>query len=680
MDRLLEDLQYIKGVGPKRRKQLNRLGLNTVFDLIWNIPRSYFNRDNVNRITELRDSEASSIKGKICSTGTTRTRSGMIIFKALVQDDSGAITAVWFNQPFMSRIIKPGQDVFLSGKPRMFSFSGMEFNVSEYEVIEDKDTYFKVLPIYALTEGLSQRMMRSITLNSIRDYLDYYPEVLDKNLRKKYNLCPIDYAFSNIHFPNSREAYRQARKRLAMEELFLFQLQIRQLERYLPKDNYVIHQEKTDLVKRLTSELPFQLTKAQKKVVNEIFADMESPLAMNRLLQGDVGAGKTAVAALAMAKAIASGFQAAIMAPTEILAQQHYTALERFFSGYDVIVARLTGGTSGAERRLILEAVRSGEIDLLVGTHALIQDDVVFHRLGLVVIDEQHRFGVRQRAALSDKGNSLDVLVMTATPIPRTLALTVYGDLDLSVINELPPGRKAIKTYFIKPQRRQQLYQFIYEQVHNKAAQAYIVCPLVEESEKQDLQAAVSLYEELKTGVFSNLKVGLIHGRLKPTEKDMAMQMFKQGKIQILVSTSVIEVGVDVPDASIMVIEQAERFGLSQLHQLRGRVGRGHRQSYCFLIADPRNEEAVRRLQAMEKTNDGFKLAEEDLRIRGPGEFWGVRQHGLDGLKVANLSKDHKLVELSRVLAEEIKQDYMNSQLEKYITLKFKKSNQVAPN
>ncbi|MFA7147720.1 MAG: ATP-dependent DNA helicase RecG [Syntrophomonadaceae bacterium] len=679
MDRLIKDLQYIKGVGPKRSRQLHRLGLDTVFDLLWNIPRAYFNRANVNRIAELKDGEAASIKGKICSTGTSRTRGGMIIFKALVEDDSGAITAVWFNQPFMSRIIKPGQDVFLSGKPRRSSFSTTEFNVSEYEIIEDEDIQYQVLPVYALTEGLSQKMMRFITLNSLRDYLDYYPEVLEEKLRKKYNLCPIDYAFNNIHFPDSREAYRQARKRLAVEELFLFQLQIRQVDQQLAQGDYVMHREKTDLLKQLTANFPFRLTSAQKQVVAEIFADMESASPMNRLLQGDVGSGKTVVAALAMAKAVASGFQAAIMAPTEILAQQHYTALERFFSGHGVTVARLTGGTPGADRRLILEALRNGEIDLLVGTHALIQDDVVFDRLGLVVIDEQHRFGVRQRAALSDKGNSPDVLVMTATPIPRTLALTVYGDLSLSVIDELPPGRKAIRTYFIKPQQRQRLYHFIHEQVHNKA-QTYIVCPLVEESEKQDLLAAASLYEELKTRVFPTLSVGLIHGRLKPAEKDMVMQMFKQGKIQILVSTSVIEVGVDVPNASIMVIEQAERFGLSQLHQLRGRVGRGHKQSYCFLIADPRNEEAIRRLQAMEKTNDGFELAEEDLRIRGPGEFWGVRQHGLDGLKVANLSKDKKLVELSQVLGEEIRQGQINPQLEKYIALKFKKSNQVAPN
>jgi ATP-dependent DNA helicase RecG len=678
MDRLLQDLQYIKGVGPKRSRQLHRLGLDSVFDLLWNIPRAYFNRGNVNRISTLKDSEAVSIRGRVCSTSSNRSRSGMAIFKALVEDDSGALSAVWFNQPFMSRIIKTGQDVILSGKVK-FSNSGLQLQVSDYEVIEDDDMPIMVLPVYALTEGISQKVMRNLTLSVLRNCLGAYPEIMDTALRNKYKLCPIDYALINIHYPQSREAYRKARRRLALEELILFQLQIRKLERQIPPEKYVLHREKNDLVQQIVRSLPFQLTPAQSRVVREIFTDMEKPIPMNRLLQGDVGSGKTVVAALAMAKAVASGFQAAIMAPTEILAEQHFRTLERIFSAYPVTLALLTGGTTGAQRRLILEANENGEIDILVGTHALIQDDLIFKRLGMVVIDEQHRFGVRQRAALSRKASAPDVLVMTATPIPRTLALTVYGDLSLSVIDELPPGRKPIRTYFIKPDQRRRVYQFIHEQVL-KGAQIYVVCPLVEESEKQDWQAAVSLYKELKTEVFPDLKVGLIHGRLKSAEKDFVMQMFKQGQIQILVSTSVIEVGVDVPNASIMVIEQAERFGLSQLHQLRGRVGRGHIQSYCFLIAEPRSEEALRRLQAMERTNDGFELAEEDLQIRGPGEFWGVRQHGLDGLKIANLSKDRKLVELSRVLGEEIRQGGNLTLIEKYINLKFKKDDQLAPN
>lgn len=678
MDRLLRDLQYIKGVGPKRSKQLHRLGLDSVFDLLWNIPRGYFNRGNTTPISSLQNNQLASIRGKIGLTTTSRSRNGMIIFKAVVEDQSGMLTAVWFNQPFMKGIIKVGQDVFLSGKPRL-SYDGIQLLVSEYEVIEDEDVHFKVLPVYGLTEGLSQKSMRNITLNSLRDYLGFYPEIFSETLRQKYQLCSIDYALNNIHFPESREAYREARRRLAMEELFLFQLQIRKAERQAAEQGYVVHQEKSKLVDNIVDSLAFKLTPAQQRVVGEISSDMEAAYPMNRLLQGDVGAGKTVVAALAMAKAVASGFQAAIMAPTEILAEQHYFTMDKLFTPRGVIVARLTGGTSAGERRLILEAVNNGEIDILVGTHALIQADVVFDCLGLAVIDEQHRFGVRQRAALSCKAAAPDVLVMTATPIPRTLALTVYGDLSLSVIDQLPPGRKAIKTRVVKPEHRLRVYKYVREQA-SRGAQAYVVCPLVEESEKQDLQAAVSLYQELDTVLFPELSVGLIHGRLRPAEKEMVMQRFKQGQIQVLVSTSVVEVGVDVPNASIMVIEQAERFGLSQLHQLRGRVGRGQLQSYCFLIANPRSEEAIQRLQAMERTTDGFQLAEEDLKIRGPGEFWGVRQHGLDGLKVANLSKDQKLVEISRQLSREFMSNQTNPVIEKYINLKFNKSSQVVPN
>jgi ATP-dependent DNA helicase RecG len=678
MDRLLRDLQYIKGVGPKRSRQLQRLGLNSVFDLLWNIPRAYFNRSSTTHIAGLQNGQPANIRGKVGLTKTSRSRGGMVIFKALVQDQSGAATAVWFNQPFMTEIIKTGQEVFLSGRARL-SYEGIQLQVSEYEVITDEDSHSPILPIYSLTEGLSQKLIRSLTLTSLREYMDFYPEILNEELKRKYKLCSIEYAFNNIHFPDSREAYRQARRRLALEELLLFQLQLEKAERGAAASEYIIHKEKSKLVDKIADDLPFKLTPAQRRVVGEIFADMEAPRPMNRLLQGDVGAGKTIVAALAMAKAVASGFQAAIMAPTEILAEQHYLTMDKIFTAQRVIVAHLTGGTSAGERRLILEAIKNGKIDILVGTHALIQADIEFASLGLVVIDEQHRFGVRQRAALSRKGAAPDVLVMTATPIPRTLALTVYGDLSLSVIDQLPPGRKTVKTRLVKPEYRLRVYRYVQEQVTG-GAQAYVVCPLVEESEKQDLQAAVSLYEELQARLLPDLNVGLIHGRLKPMEKEMAMRMFKQGQIQVLVSTSVIEVGVDVPNASVMVIEQAERFGLSQLHQLRGRVGRGRLQSYCFLIADPQKEEAVQRLQAIERTADGFQLAEEDLKIRGPGEFWGIKQHGLDGLKAANLIKDQKLVEISRQLSREFIPHHDDRLIEKYINLKFNKSNQVAPN
>lgn len=678
MDRLLRDLQYIKGVGPKRCKQLHRLGLDTVFDLLWNVPRTYLNRGSITPISSLQSGQSASIRGKVCHTTTSRTRGGMVIFKALIEDLSGRATAVWFNQPFIKGIIITGQEVFISGKVKL-SYDGLQLQVSEYEVIDDESVHYTIVPVYSLTEGISQKSMRSLTLTVLREYLAFYPEILTKELQLKYNLCSIDHALNNIHFPEGRESYRQARRRLAMEELLLFQFQIGKAERRVSAEGYVVHKEKSELVDAIAARLPFELTTAQKRVVGEIFHDMEAPCPMNRLLQGDVGAGKTVVAAMAVAKAVASGFQTAIMAPTEILAEQHYLTMDRFFSAQGVITARLTGGTTASERRLILQALANGEIDILVGTHALIQDDVMFESLGLAVIDEQHRFGVRQRAALSRKGTAPDVLVMTATPIPRTLALTVYGDLSLSVIDQLPPNRKAVKTRVVNPEHRLKVYHYVKEQV-TQGAQAYIVCPLVEESENQDMQAAASLYEELATDLFSNLKVGLIHGRLKSAEKDLIMQRFKQGQIQVLVSTSVVEVGVDVPNASVMVIEQAERFGLSQLHQLRGRVGRGKLQSYCFLIAQPKNDEAIQRLKVIESTTDGFQLAEEDLKIRGPGEFWGVRQHGLDSLKVANLSKDQKLVEISRQLSGEYLFGHNDMIMNKYISLKFSKSNQVAPN
>jgi len=677
MDRLFKEVQFLKGVGPKKSKYLGKLGIKTIFDMLWYIPRSYFNRGSLNMISTLKIGENASIRGVIKSIQTKRSRRGMCIFQAIVQDDSGIVSAVWFNQPYLTSIIKRGQEIFLNGRVKYNRT--LEIHVAQYEIINSQYFNNKILPVYPLTEGLNQKALRNIILNSLRDYLPYYQEIIEKDMREKYDLCDIIYAFKNIHFPQDREAYLQARKRLALEELLLFQVKLRQ-EQAILRDStkWVVHKEKTDLVKRMLKNLPFQLTNAQCNVINDIFEDMESSSHMNRLLQGDVGSGKTIVAALALAKSVASGFQAALMAPTEILAQQHYTTIKTFFAGSNVVVVCLTGRNSVSERKRIIDAVESGKIDVLIGTHALIQNDVVFNNLGLVVIDEQQRFGVKQREKLSKKGTTPDVLVITATPIPRTLALTVYGNLKLSIINELPPGRKTVKTVYVNKTSRHRVYSFIRKEI-NKNAQVYIVCPLVEESEKQDLQAAVTLYETLRDGIFSDLSIGLIHGRMKTGEKDRIMNEFKKGQIKILVSTTVIEVGVDVPQASIMVIEHAERFGLSQLHQLRGRVGRGDKKSFCFLIGNPTTEEAHRRLRVMEKNNDGFKLAQEDLLIRGPGDFWGVRQHGLNQLKVANLVKDQELIELGQVLGTRINPYYIDS-LEKYIEGKFKISNQVARN
>ena len=666
MKELQSSIQFIKGVGPARYEQLKRLEIETVFDLLWHMPRGYVDREAVTPISDLRAGDHTSIKAKVMGTNIVRTRRGMSLFKALLQDDSGLVTAVWFNQPFLKSSLKKGMNIYVSGK---VSFMGnqLEISVAEYDFLEEEDDA-KIVPIYPLTEGISQKGLRRIIMAVLKDHLDSYPEILAGEIRQEMGLCDIGFAFRHIHIPADRHSYLTARQRLAFEELLLFQLGWQHRNAQIKKVTGLSLQEKDDLLLKVRRNLPYTLTRAQERAVKEIFADMESPQSMGRLLQGDVGAGKTVVAALATAKCVSSGFQAAIMVPTEILARQHLASLQKFFAGTDVAMACLTSGTHSTAREQILAALGSGEIRIIIGTHSLIQDDLIFPALGLVIIDEQHRFGVRQRAKLSSKGHTPDLLVMTATPIPRTLALTLYGDLEMSVIDELPPGRKEILTKYVPAAARKSVYEFIGKQLE-KGAQAYFVCPLVEESQKQDLQAAVSLYEELSREVFPDNKVGLLHGRMKPAEKETIIQSFKRGEIEILVTTTVIEVGIDVPAATLMVIEHAERFGIAQLHQLRGRVGRGEKQSYCILLGNPQTPEAVQRIKAMEATNDGFILAQEDLKIRGPGEFMGTRQHGLLQFKVADLAVDIELSEKARRLARDfVWPDYLHQ----YLQLKFK--------
>ncbi len=678
MDKLFADIQYVKGVGPKRSLLLRRLGIDNILDLLWYVPRAYFNRSKSQQIASVKEGDNVNIRGMVRATHSRRARRGMAVFKAVIEDDSGFITAVWFNQPFISGLVKNDQEIYISGKVKG-SLGNLEVHVSEYEILDTEDIIFTVLPVYSLTEGLNQKTMRRLALHVLEEYLPCYPEIMEPSITEQYGLCDIKFALRNIHFPEDGPAYLAARKRLAFEELILFQIGLQVNKAInLPQRGYISHLEKNNLVDSINRKLPFKLTSAQQRVIGEIFRDMESTRPMNRLLQGDVGSGKTVVAALAMAKAVSSGYQAAIMAPTEILAQQHFQNLQRIFAETDVVIASLTGGMPLRDKESIIEAARSGEIDIIVGTHALIQEQVVFNKLGLAVIDEQHRFGVRQRAILNNKGLTPDMLVMSATPIPRTLALTIHGELSLSTIDELPPGRYPVKTVYIPAADRIRAYRFIGQEAA-KTVQAYIVCPLVEESEKQDLQAAVSLYEELKQKILPNLKLGLLHGRMKSREKEQVIQSFKNGNIQVLVTTTVIEVGVDVPNATIMVIEHAERFGLSQLHQLRGRVGRGRQQSYCLMIADPRTEEAAARLQAMQKSNDGFKLAQDDLRIRGPGDFWGVKQHGLHQLKVADLIKDQKIVETSRELVLNMQPEQLVC-WKAYAEHKFKKNPDIVQN
>ncbi len=678
MKRLAEDVQFIKGVGPRRGQLLYRQGLSSVFDLLWNLPRAYMNRSLTINIEALSDGEVASIRGRIVAASSHRTRRGFGVFRARIEDQTGTVTAVWFNQPFLSRQIKIGHDVFLVGRVKS-GYGGLELYPTEYDLIDDGENGRPVMPVYALTEGLKQKTMRQIMLNVMETYLPCYPEILTPDLRDRYQLCEIGYALQNLHFPESRDAYLAARRRLAFEELLLFKLNLSVENKVEVDDKGALVQiPRTGLVDQVTRNLPYTLTKAQQKALREVSADMAAPTNMNRLLQGDVGSGKTVVAALAMAQSVAAGYQAAIMVPTEILAEQHFKSLGRVFAGTGIVLARLTGGMTVGERRAILTAVAEGEVDIIVGTHALIQAEVAFRNLGLAIIDEQHRFGVTQRSKLGGKGLIPDVLVMTATPIPRTLALALYGNLNVSVIDQLPPGRLPVKTVCISRQNRDRAYLFARSAIE-KGAQAYVVCPLIEESENQDLQAALTTHQELQ-GLFPDLRVGLLHGRLKPGQKESVMDSFKHGLVDILVTTTVIEVGVDVPNATLMLIEHAERFGLSQLHQLRGRVGRGSQQAYCILVGEPVTEEAQQRLQAMERTSDGFELANEDLKIRGPGDFWGVKQHGLDELKVANILKDQQILteaaEVALNFGERLLDD---NQVLQYMNWRFKR-NSIAMN
>lgn len=679
MKRLAEDVQFIKGVGPQRSKMLNKLGMTTIFDIFWNVPRTYLNRNKVDKIITLSGGDVVNIKGRIIATNSNRTRRGFNIFKARVEDDSGIITAVWFNQAYLSRQLKVGQDIFLMGKIKN-NYGSIEIYPTEFDIIDCEESGIPIMPVYPLTEGLTQKNIRMVMLNALKNYLPSYPEILDESLRQRYNLCHIQDAFRNLHFPTSGNAYVMARRRLVFEELLLFELNIALDKSEEEVVGITTHVPGNDMVERIISSLPYELTGAQQRVINEISADMTTPLHMNRLLQGDVGSGKTVIAALAMARAISSGYQAAMMVPTEILAEQHFTSLTKIFNGTETVIARLTGATPSGERKLILETVARGGIDILVGTHALIQDEVAFQKLGLAVIDEQHRFGVRQRAKLGNKGLMPDVLVMTATPIPRTLALALYGNLNVSVIDQMPPGRLPVKTIFVSKSSREKAYKFIHTEI-KKGRQAYIVCPLIEESEKQDLQAAESLYQDLRKNVFSDVKVGLLHGRMKAIEKEKVMDYFKDGLIDVLVTTTVIEVGVDIKNASVMLIEHAERFGISQLHQLRGRVGRGLEQAYCILVGNPLTDESRQRLKALVRTSDGFELANEDLNIRGPGDFWGIRQHGINNLKIANLSNDQDILqdvlEVSTCLIKDIKE---KGELVDYIYRKFNTSDSVAFN
>lgn len=644
------DIGTVKGVGTVRADGFRTLGVATVGELLRFYPRAYEDWSSILPIERCPIGENVCIKGTLLyPIKNDRVRGGMMIAKGSVTDGDSIVSVTFFNNKYIASMLKSGEEYLFYGKITLGKYAAREM-VSPMFIPVKKSK--EILPIYHQNSKITTRQIRSAVSAVLEDKTEI-PEFLPQYILKKYSLVSLDTAIRQIHFPENAESLQTARNRLIFDELFLLQLSLMRL-----KDaNSAVKTEnkiKTDCTYEFFSLLPFEMTNAQKRAVKDAVSDMKSGKQMNRLLQGDVGSGKTAVAAALVYTSAKNGIQSALMAPTEVLAVQHFETFNSLFSHAGITCELLTGSTKPTEKRQIKERLKNGEIDLIIGTHALIQEDVEFSRLGLVITDEQHRFGVKQRTGLCSKGQNPHVYVMSATPIPRTLALIVFGDLDVSVLDELPPGRQKTVTYAVSSKKRSGMFDYIKTYL-DKGFQGYIVCPLVEESEAvTGVQNVSEYYEKAKNTVFKNYSVGLLHGKMAPKKKDEIMSDFKSGKIQLLISTVVIEVGVDVPNAVIMVIENAERFGLSQLHQLRGRVGRGTQMSTCILVTDSTGEDTAKRMNVMCSTTDGFKIADEDLRLRGPGDFFGTRQHGLPQLRIADLMTDSKILTQTQILAGEI--------------------------
>ena len=654
-------VSVIRGIGEKQAVNLERLGVRTIRDLLYLFPRRYEDYSQLKPINQLNYGEEVTIVAKVIDVQVLRPPRGRVMTEVIVSDTTGVLRLLWFNQTYVTRYLKPGVFISISGKVDNYRGRPVLYH-PDYEPIDQQQLNTnRIVPIYPLTAQITQRWLRKTQFNVVHYWAERIPDYLPESLQKQAGVIPLQEALTQIHFPDSQELIKQAQYRLAFDELFLLQLGVIQQKRQwqsLEGTPYIV--EDSWLAERIEN-LPYALTNAQRQALDEIRADLARAHPMNRLLQGDVGSGKTIVAVLGMSIVIAGGAQAALMAPTSILAEQHYQTVLKLTTQpgrYGAAFLRpeqvrlLTGDTSPSERREISEGLQDGSVKLLIGTHALIEEPVTFQNLQMVVVDEQHRFGVEQRAALRSKGNNPHLLVMTATPIPRSLQLTIFGDLDVSIMDEMPAGRLPVETRIAYPFERHNVYELIEEQVR-QGHQAFIIYPLVEQGENEETKAAVEEQQTLQEEVFPHLKVGLVHGRMKPAEKDAVMLAFRNGAYDILVSTSVVEVGVDIPNATVMVIEGADRFGLAQLHQFRGRVGRGEAQSYCILIPEREDAAENERLAAMTRTNDGFELAEEDLRQRGPGDFLGTRQAGFPDLRMANLADVH-LLQKARNLAEQV--------------------------
>ncbi|MBN2075644.1 MAG: ATP-dependent DNA helicase RecG [Dehalococcoidales bacterium] len=659
-------ITIVKGISSTLATRFNKMGLRTIRDLLYFFPHRHLDYSNTKSISELTEGNEETIIANVWEARETRP-GGRKSTEATVGDDTGNVRVIWFNNPYLAKKLTTNSRIVISGKVSLFQGRHV-FQSPEWEFVEDKEMIHvgRLVPIYSLTQGLRPRQVRKLMKEVIDRWAWQVEDFLPDEIRERQKLLPLPVAVSQAHFPDDEILKDRARVRIAFDELFLLQLGVLKKKREW-QEGQPANPIKTDrtVLDSFLASLPFELTGAQDKSLKEILADLKEPRAMSRLLQGDVGSGKTVVATAALLMTTANGFQGALMAPTEILAEQHFSTIcnllsnqgnldseedhLRTFSGIldrPVTVSLLMGSIKAARKRELQKKIRDGSADIVIGTHALIQQEVEFHKLGYAVIDEQHRFGVEQRSALRQKGFNPHISVMTATPIPRTLALTMYGDLDLSLIDELPPGRQTIKTKWLKPGQRASAYAFIRKQVA-AGNQAFIICPLIEESEAVQARAATIEYERLSNEVFPELKLGLLHGRVSATEKEKVMREFYSGEYDILVATPVVEVGIDVPNATVMMVESADRFGLSQLHQFRGRVGRGTEQSYCILLAENPSEIARDRLDIIENVQDGFKLAEEDLKLRGPGEFYGTRQSGMPDLRMAKIS-DVGLLEVAR--------------------------------
>ncbi len=666
---LKTDVMYLKGVGPRKAAALNKMNIFTFYDFLTHYPRDYEDEREVTPINKLVPNEVAIVVGRISNIESRKVRNNLTIINAILSDRTDYIQLTWFNQDYLKSRLESGMRLVVKGKVNEpFGRSNLlSMAVQTFDILgEHENPDLGIFPIYPSTATLNQKFFRT-TMRGLLDRMPEMREILPQSILQENDLIPYDDAIRAIHFPQSRYDLSQAQYRLIFNELFLIQYGLMSMKKQTQEDELGIkHKKNGDLVKIVLNSLPFKLTNDQSKVMADVVADMESKSPMRRLIQGDVGSGKTVIAMLALVKTVENGYQGVFMAPTEILAVQHFEKFTKLLEPVGIKIGLLSAQVTRTKKRReeTYEKIANQEFDIVIGTHALIEDNVIFKKLGLIITDEQHRFGVAQRAALEKKSESTpDILVMTATPIPRTMTLTVYGDLDVSQIKELPPGRKPIKTTVRHKAGRQQVYNFVRKEL-KAGRQAYVVCPLIEHSESEKMQhvtSAEEIFEELSESIFKDFNCALLHGKLKSKEKDEIMEAFRSNKINLLVSTTVIEVGVDVPNASVMVIEHAERFGLATLHQLRGRVGRGSDEAYCILISDTKAEISKARLEIMETVNDGFKLAEEDLKIRGPGHFFGEAQHGLPDLKIADIYRDVNILVKVRNVAEKFLNEKNNA-------------------